>query len=129
MIWNLDYKSVLTILLFGGAAVWLIIHSILHAENRLVVIIKWLITLPLAVLIVFSVKLFGAPGVFVVVFCAIIISYLWTPHIGALLVSPLTSAIDGGNIPPEPRPFYSVAQAKQKQGRYEESIAGIRKQL
>src|SRR5205814_1821500 len=35
----------------------------------------------------------------------------------------------GGNIPPDPRPAYSIAISKQKQGHYREAVADIRQQL
>jgi tetratricopeptide (TPR) repeat protein len=68
-------------------------------------------------------------GPFVVVFCAVILSAIWTPHIGATFAKPITSLFDGGDLPPEDRPAYSVAMAKQKRGDYIQAIAEIRKQL
>jgi tetratricopeptide (TPR) repeat protein len=58
-----------------------------------------------------------------------VLSFLWTPHLGSLLSSPLTNIFDGGNIPLEPRPAYSIAMARQKQGHYLEAVAEIRRQL
>jgi tetratricopeptide (TPR) repeat protein len=45
------------------------------------------------------------------------------------VADPLASLYDGGTTPPDPHPAYSVALARQKQGRYLESIAEVRKQL
>src|SRR5207244_2627858 len=41
----------------------------------------------------------------------------------------ITGLFDGGSLAPEPRPLYSVAQSRQKQGKYLEAVAEIRKQL
>lgn len=35
-------------------------------------------------------------GPFLIVFMAIVLSFMWTPHIGAWLASPLTGLFDGG---------------------------------
>jgi tetratricopeptide (TPR) repeat protein len=59
----------------------------------------------------------------------VVISYLGSPLLGQLIAKPLTSLFDGGNDPPEPRPLYSIATSKKKQGHYAEAIADIREQL
>ena len=46
-----------------------------------------------------------------------------------LVAKPFTSLYDGGDLPPELRPAYSIAQAKQKQGKYLEAVEEIRRQL
>jgi tetratricopeptide (TPR) repeat protein len=48
---------------------------------------------------------------------------------GNWLVSPLTSIFDGGNEPPEEKPFYSIAMTKRNRGRPLEAVAEIRRQL
>lgn len=67
-----------------------------------VLIIKIAVTIPLALLAFISVKWFGPFGPFVIVFCGIIFSVMWTPNIGAWMVRPLTSLFDGGSEPPDP---------------------------
>lgn len=109
--------------------VWLIVRSLRKAEDPARVLVKWIITVPIVGLMAAAVPLFGPIGPFVIVFCAVVFSILWTPHIAAAIFKPLTSMYDGGNIPPVPRPAYSVAQARQKQGRYQEAAIEIRAQL
>jgi tetratricopeptide (TPR) repeat protein len=53
----------------------------------------------------------------------------WRHDISGLIANPIASLYDGGTEPPDPHPAYSVAMARQKQGRYLEAIAEIRKQL
>jgi tetratricopeptide (TPR) repeat protein len=122
-------KLIFLCLIFGAAFAGLIFLSLWKARERGPIVLKWLITLPVLLAIPFSVKLLGAFGPFLIVFCAIILSFLWAPHIGAALASPITSALDGGDTPPDLKPFYSIAQAREKQGRYAEAIAEIQKQL
>ncbi|MDR3460267.1 MAG: hypothetical protein P4N60_22795 [Verrucomicrobiae bacterium] len=64
-----------------------------------------------------------------IVICAIILSILWTPQISGMMFSPLTNLFDGGNEPPEHKPFYSIANTKRKRGLYQEAIGEVRRQL
>ena len=109
--------------------IWLIIHTIRNAEDPPRMIFKWVLTVPLVALILLSLKLLGAYAPLLVAICGVILSILWTPHLIPLLISPLTSAFDGGNIPPDPAPLYSIARSKQKQGHYLEAVADVRHQL
>ena len=122
-------RGLATILMFGGLALGLIIYTTRNADEPRRMAVKWAITLPMAALIIFSVKLLGPAAPFLIVLCGIVLSYLWTPHIGSLLSSPLTSIFDGGRTPPDPHPAYSIALARKKQGHYLEAVAQVRKQL
>ena len=64
-----------------------------------------------------------------IVVCAIILSILWTPQISGMMFSPLTNLFDGGNEPPEYKPFYSIANTKRKRGLYRDAIEEVRGQL
>jgi tetratricopeptide (TPR) repeat protein len=61
--------------------------------------------------------------------CGIILSIVWTPQISNFVFSPLTSLFDGGNTPPEPKPYYSIAIAKRKRNKPLEAIIALREQL
>lgn len=125
-----DYiRGILVLVVLGGLLIWFILRTVKNAEDPPKMIVKWLLTGPVVFLIAVSVPWFGPLGPFIIAVCGIILSILWTPHLGATLIKPLTSLIDGGNIPPEDRPAYSVAQAKQKRGLYLEAISEIRQQL
>jgi tetratricopeptide (TPR) repeat protein len=109
--------------------IWFIVRTIRKANDPARVLFKWIITLPVLVLMGAAVPMLGPFGPFLIVLCAVILSIIWTPHIAAAIFKPLTSMYDGGDIPPEPRPMYSVAQARQKQGRYQEAAVEILAQL
>jgi tetratricopeptide (TPR) repeat protein len=64
-----------------------------------------------------------------IVACALILSVIWTPQICTFVLSPITNLFDGGNEPPEKKPFYSIANAKRKRGLYAEAVAAAREQL
>jgi tetratricopeptide (TPR) repeat protein len=59
----------------------------------------------------------------------VVLAAIWRRNIADMVAKPIASLYDGGSQEPIPHPAYSVAQANQKQGRYLEAVAGIRKQL
>ena len=61
--------------------------------------------------------------------CGIVLGITWGSEIGGFLGKPLASLFDGGDVEVAPAPFYSIAEAKRKQGKYLEAVAEIRKQL
>ena len=61
--------------------------------------------------------------------CAIVLTIIWRHNIADLIAKPFTSLYDGGSEEPIPKPAYSIAQSKQKKGKYLEAIAEIRQQL
>src|SRR6185436_16127043 len=130
MHWNKEViHGLIVITVLSGLVIWLIVHTVRKAADPVQMIVKWVVTLPLVTLMLLSVHLFGFMGVFLVVACAVGLSIMWTPLIIPVLISPLTNAFDGGDIPQEARPAYSIALSKKHQGHYEEAVREIRRQL
>jgi hypothetical protein len=97
--------------------VWLFVRTLKRSEDPLALILKWAITVPLAIFgLAFAARL-GPYGPPLVAVFGIIIAIIWAPHIGALVSKPLSSLYDGGGVEPEPKPFYSIAQTRRKQGK------------
>src|SRR6516225_7274065 len=96
------FIAILTILVVSAPVVWFILRTIRRAEDPKVMIVKWILTVPVSLLCLFSVSIFGPVGPFVIVFCAIIISIIWTPHLAAGMAKPITSLFDGGTEEPDP---------------------------
>ena len=59
----------------------------------------------------------------------IVLSIMWTPHISEWISRPLSSLYDGGTEPPEPKPYYSIAQAKRQRREFLQAVVAIREQL
>ena len=68
-------------------------------------------------------------GVFLTVAGGFVMYAIWRHSIIDLVANPITSIFDGGSEPPEPKPAYSMAQAKRKSSRPLEAIVLIREQL
>jgi tetratricopeptide (TPR) repeat protein len=111
--------------------------SLKKAEDPARMIFKWLLTLGIAAYMYYVVAPTVAEGGYGAAFAGIPMAavgglaaaIVWRHNIANLIAQPFASLYDGGNIPPEPKPAYSVAQARQKQGRYLEAVAEIRRQL
>jgi tetratricopeptide (TPR) repeat protein len=116
--------------LFGLAfVIWLFWRAVKRSDAPLKFALKTGLSLLFVLFCLWLARLMGPFGPFLIVFMAIIMSLAWTPHIAAFLFSPLTNLFDGGHEPPEPKPYYSIAIAKQKQGHPLESIVELRAQL
>jgi tetratricopeptide (TPR) repeat protein len=130
MILSAQFFRGLAILVVAAAGLgWFIWRTIRRATDPGEMTVKWIITVPLLVLCILAVPLFGPMGPFVIVACAVVFCIIWTPHIGAALAKPITSLFDGGDLPPIPAPLYSIARSRQKQGRALEAVMAIREQL
>jgi TolA-binding protein len=130
---------------FGcGALVWLFIYSLRKSPEPGKIIFKWLLTVALVTGEVFFVRHISGslheggylgnfgPAFFIAISVAAVgvtVGITWAPHIGNVLAGSITSLYDGGGVPPEPKPFYSIALAKRKRNQPLEAVAEIRKQL
>jgi hypothetical protein len=119
-----------------GFAVWYSIRAFKNSEAPALLIFKWGLTVPI---IVFLWRKIGPMipegggetigGMLIGTACLGIIALLWRGSLIEMAVKPFTNLFDGGNEPPEKKPYYSIATAKRKRGFYLESIVEIRKQL
>lgn len=107
-----------------------------RSTNRPVLIVKWLVTVPV-ILLFWKVAipefarggLDALFGLAVACFGGFVMVVLWVGSITDLLAKPLASLYDGGDTPPEPKPYYSIALAKRKRSKPVESVVAIREQL
>jgi tetratricopeptide (TPR) repeat protein len=123
---------VLLILVIGGFIVW----TIKKSEDAARMIFNWVVT---AVVIAFlawkAFPLFdhggmdAAIGFTYVMGGAVVGIILWRRSIASIVADPIGALYDGGGDAPDPHPAYSVALSRQKQGRYLEAVAEIRRQL
>lgn len=117
----------------GAGVVW----TIKKAEDPGRMIFRWVITLPVVGYLFWVVAplvgkggyggAFG--GIPLAAVCGLVLAIIWRGSIAGLVARSFASLYDGGDIPPEPKPLYSVARARQKQGKYLEAVAEIRQQL
>lgn len=112
-----------------GLVGWGLVTALRRSYDPGKMVIKIAVTIPLVLGCLWVAHKLGPFGPFVIVFMAVVISYMWTPHIAEVITNPLTSWFDGGNEAPEARPFYSIANTKRGRGEYPAAVAEVRKQL
>lgn len=129
-------RGTILLLLFGGLFGWLLWRALKRTEDPVLLIIKWVLTAG----VVTFMALVVAPvvgkggyaaigGVFLTVACGFVLAIIWRRSIANIVAKPFGALYDGGDAEIEPRPYYSIAEAKRKKGQYTEAIAEIRKQL
>ena len=122
--------------IISGVAVWLFIRSLKHSEDPPKLIFKWAFT----AVVVGYVSLVAVPGfreggedalgaLILMLICGLAMTITWRKSIIESIAGSLTNEIDGGNAPPEPRPYYSVALTKRKLNRPLEAMVEVRRQL
>ena len=125
----LTVLNVILSLLGLAFLVWLSVRTLRRSGDPWKLIWKWVFTLPFLAACFFYARFMGPFGPFLIVFMAIIMSYMWTPHISEMLFSPLTNLFDGGHEEPEKKPCYSAVLTKRNQGRPLEALVAVREQL
>jgi tetratricopeptide (TPR) repeat protein len=109
--------------------VWLTVRALKRAEDPVKILFKWGFTIPFVLFCIWLARLMGPFGPFLIVFMGIVLSIMWTPHISEWFSRPLTSMYDGGTEPPEPKPYYSIAQARRQRREFLQAVVAIREQL
>ena len=129
-------RNLLTLIALALVFGWLAVRSVRRSGDPARTIFKWvlsLLTFSFMRWYVWPMTGQGGMVTFVsiayTIVCGLVMFITWNQEVGAFITKPLTSLFDGGNLEPEPRPFYSIAQAKQKKGHYLEAVADIRQQL
>jgi tetratricopeptide (TPR) repeat protein len=112
-----------------GLVGWLFFFMLKKSDEPGKMLGKWLFTIPFIIFCIWLGVKLGPFGPFLIVFMAVVLSFMWTHHIGELLASPITNLFDGGHERPDNRPFYSVAITKRKLNRPFEAIVAVREQL
>ena len=128
-----EIVSLVILIAAVGALFWLAFD---HSRDRSVLLLKWFITIPVA-LVIYKVVipnfreggLNAIFGLVVMLFCGIVLAALWVGSITDTIAKPFASLYDGGDTPPEPKPLYSIAISKQKKNRPLEAVIAIREQL
>jgi tetratricopeptide (TPR) repeat protein len=118
-----------------GVVLWALWKSLKKSYDPGSLLVKWIVTVVVfGMLIYLGVRAGSAGwgGAFIIPITGaclgIILGIMWAPSNGALLATPLMELYEGGEAS-EPKPLYSIAQAKRKQGKYRDAQTEVRKQL
>src|ERR1043165_126786 len=127
------FTIAIPVIVFGG----LIAMTVIKAEDPARMVFKWVLTLVILAFMVFKVAPIvgqgGYSGAFggipLTAVCGLTLAFIWRHTIASWVADPIGSLYDGGTTAPDPHPAYSIAQSRQKQGKYIEAITEIQKQL
>jgi len=116
---------------------WIFIRALKRSEDPAFLVLKWILSgvtmwvllLKVAPMIWTSGEAGAYLGVPLVACCGAALAIIWRKSISSIVANQVGSLFDGGDREVEPRPAYSVAQAKRNRGRYAEAVAEVRKQL
>jgi len=109
--------------------VWLTIRALKRAEDPAKLLFKWAFTIPFVLFCLWMAQRISIYGPILMVVMGVVLSIMWTPHISEWFSRPLTSLYDGGNEPPEPKPYYSIAHARRRRREFLQAVVAIREQL
>jgi len=109
--------------------IWLAVRALKRAEDPAKMFFKLAFTIPFVIFCIWLAGRTGLFGPFVIVAMGVVLSVMWTPHLSEWIFKPLTSLYDGGTEPPEPKPYYSIAQTKRKLNHPLEAMIAVREQL
>jgi len=109
--------------------IWLMVRTLKRAEDPAKVLFKWAFSIPFVLVCFWVAGRASIYGPILIVAMGVVLSIMWTPHISELISRPLTSLYDGGNEPPEPKPYYSIAQARRQRRDFLQAVVAVREQL
>jgi tetratricopeptide (TPR) repeat protein len=121
-------RGTLIVVLFLGALGWVMWRCLRRSEEPERLIIKWIVTALLLPVIWKA----GQTGTAAPIFGAVIgliLAITWRHSITAMVARPFVNLFTGGETPPDPAPFYSIAEAKRRKGLYHQAVFEIHKQL
>src|SRR6185503_15094517 len=132
-----NISTVLEIILCAGIIGWVLRRWLKKSDDPARLISKWAVTAVMGGITWWVAKSNAGGGGYGAAFiigitcaiCGIVLGITWGSNIADMLGRPLGGLYDGGDAEIVPQPFYSIAEAKRKQGKYLEAVAELRKQL
>jgi tetratricopeptide (TPR) repeat protein len=128
------------LILFGfllGFVGWLFWRTLKRSEDPPKLILKWICS---AAVIAYM-GMFVGPmlkgggymgafgGVPLAAVGGLVLAIIWRQSIAEIIAKPFGSLYTGGDEPPEPKPYYSTAQAKRMRREFLEAVVAVREQL
>ncbi len=116
---------------------WLGWRALKRSDDPPRLIFKWLITAVILVIARFAIGSVtsgdDATGQIAAVLMGAVfglaLAVVWRQNLAEILARPIANLYDGGSAPPDPQPFYSQALARRNQGKFQEAIYEVEKQL
>jgi len=126
-------RGTVLVLIVAGLLGWALIRALKRSGEPARLLFKWVLTAGVIAFAHWKIVPLAAANPFIGVplaaACGLALAAIWRQALTDIVAKPFGSLYDGGDVEIEPRPYYSVADAKRKKGLYHEAIVEIRKQL
>jgi tetratricopeptide (TPR) repeat protein len=131
-------ERILLLVAAGAALIFLLVRALKRSEDQTQLIVKWILTVLILAFLIWKAAPMSDPntqgigafdGIILTLICGVALAALWRRGLASIVAKPMSSMFDGGDHQIEPRPLYSIAQAKRKRGHYVEAAREIQKQL
>jgi len=128
--------TVILLIVVGGLG-WACWRALTRSDDPARLIFKWVITAVILVIAFFSIRPVARAGdagsqiagVLMGLVFGLALAVVWRHSLADIVAKPIESLYDGGSAPPDPEPFYSIAQARRNQGKFQEALREVQKQL
>ena len=132
-VWNILY-SIGVLGLAAGLFGWVLWRWLKSSEEPLTLMVRWVLTAAVLVpLLLYALAardpISQVAGILLAAVGGIILGIIWVPPLVEWVGDIFGSFYTGGKQEVEPQPFYSIADAKRKLGKYHEAITEVQKQL
>jgi TolA-binding protein len=130
-------RGILILAVIVSGLAWIVWRSIRKSDDPKGAVVRWVVTMILIAGGLATIIWLGgdgdAAGQIAALMAGLVfglaLAILWVPQIVGKVGDWFGSLYTGGDAPPDPTPFYSVAQAWRKKGRFDEAIAEVHQQL
>lgn len=129
----------LFVLLAGiGLAGWCAWRLLKNSTDPAALLFRWIVTIGIVLGGYFFIDWIIGPqggaiekvvGLMASLVLALILAFLWAPPIVDVVSNWIGSLFTGGNTPPDPQPYYSIAETKRKQYKFKEALYEVQRQL
>ena len=123
-----------TVVVMTSVIGWGMYRLLQRTEDPRLLVLKWILTVLVGGWLIWQTEAFSNTAaswyhVVAALIGGLVLTAIWRQNIASIVAKPFTALYDGGDVEVEPQPYYSVAEAKRKLGKYTEAIAEIRRQL
>lgn len=129
----------LFVLLAGiGLAGWCAWRLLKNSTDPAALLFRWIGTLVVVIGGYFFIDWIIGPqggpmekivGLMAALVLALVLAVFWAPPIVDMVSNLIGSIFTGGSAPPPPQPYYSIAETKRKQYKFQEAIYEVQRQL
>jgi tetratricopeptide (TPR) repeat protein len=135
-LWHI-VRLILGLAVMGAAAGWVLVRWWRKSEDRPSLLVKWAVTLLDLLFLLFVAAPLVAEGGYagafggipMVAVAGLVLAVIWTEDIAGWVGRKFGQLYDGGDLVADPEPFFSIAEARRKQGKPADAVAEVVKQL